>query len=115
MLLVNTKGSVNKVAYRKPHFTTVVHGTEFTTSCGTIWKIIPTCYHRNKDEVENIFINCTSNSHKCIGVNWEALQLHTVYKKSYFYYKPWENRIRYLCASEHNNETEGSYDEIISL
>jgi len=26
----------------------------------------------------------TSNSHECMGVNGEALQLHAVYKKLYF-------------------------------
>ena len=26
----------------------------------------------------------TSNSHECMGVNGEALQLHAVYKKPYF-------------------------------
>jgi len=26
----------------------------------------------------------TSNSHECMGVNGEALQLHSVYKKPYF-------------------------------
>ena len=28
-----------------------------------------------------------------MGVNGEALQLHVVYKKLHFYYKPCENRI----------------------
>ena len=27
-----------------------------------------------------------SNSHKCMGVNGEALQLHAVYKKPYFFF-----------------------------
>ena len=34
--------NVNKAVYRKHHF---------TTSCG-VWKTIPTCYYRNKSEVE---------------------------------------------------------------
>ena len=48
--------------------------------------IIPTHYH-------------TSNSHKCLGVDGEALQLHAVYKK---YYKSHENPYQVLqvtCAA----------------
>ena len=38
--------------------------------CGSIYAITA-IYH-------------TSNSHECMGINGEALQLHTVYKKLYF-------------------------------
>ena len=31
-----------------------------------------------------MYIYHMSNSHECMGVNGEALQLHTVYKKPYF-------------------------------
>ena len=72
----------------------------------------------------------TSNSHECMGVNGEALQLHAVYKrekKNFFFTTshariristtcPVRIRIRYyksracICTC---NEIEGSYDKII--
>ena len=38
----------------------------------------------------------TCNSRECMGVNGEALQLHAVYKKPYFYYKSHENPYQVL-------------------
>ena len=43
-----------------------------------------------------------SNSHECMGVDLEALQLHAVYRKPYFYYKSHENPYQVLqvtCAA----------------
>ena len=40
----------------------------------------------------------TSNSHESVGFNGEALQLHTVYKKPYFYYTSHKNPYQY-CKS----------------
>ena len=37
----------------------------------------------------------TSNSHGCMGVNGETLQLHAVYKKLYFYHKSCKNLYQY--------------------
>ena len=34
------------------------------------------------------------------NVNWEALQLHTVYKKPYLYYKSRENLYQYYKSCE---------------
>ena len=46
-----------------------------------------------------------SNSRECMGVNGEALQLHAVYKKLYFYITSRENPYQVLqvtrAASEH--------------
>ena len=42
----------------------------------------------------------SSNSRKCMGVNGEALQLHTVYKKPYFYCKSRENPYQYYKSRE---------------
>ena len=43
----------------------------------------------------------TSNSHESMGVNVEALPLHAVYTKPYFYYKPPEDPHQY-CMSPKN-------------
>ena len=75
----------------------------------------------------DITIYHTSNSHECMGVNGEALQLHAVYKKPYFLLQvtresvsalqvTWESvsgtashaRCVWTC-----NEIEGSYVKII--
>ena len=42
----------------------------------------------------------TSNSHECMGVNGEVLQLHAVYKlKSYFLYSLSENLISFVTCN----------------
>ena len=40
----------------------------------------------------------TSNSHKCTGVNGEALQLHAVLKKQVLYHKSHKNLNQYCHA-----------------
>ena len=43
------------------------------------------CRKETVNHVEEVW---RSNLHKCMEVNGEALQLHAVYKKPYFYYNP---------------------------
>ena len=45
-----------------------------------------------------------SNSPECMGVDGEALQLHTVYKKPYFYYSSSENPYQYYKSHENPYE-----------
>ena len=40
---------------------------------------------------KHIALHHTSHSHKCMGVNEEALQLHAVFKKSFYH----ENTYQY--------------------
>ena len=42
----------------------------------------------------------TSNSRECMGINGEALQLHAVYKKPYFYCKSRESPYQYYKSRE---------------
>ena len=51
----------------------------------------------NKDG--NTYIYHTSNSHECMGVNGEALQLHVVYRKPFFHCKSRENPYQVYCKS----------------
>ena len=45
----------------------------------------------------------TSNSRECMGVNGEALQLHAVHKKPYFFYcKSHENPYQYYKSRENS-------------
>ena len=69
----------------------------------------------------------TSNSCECMGVNGEALQLHAVYKKSYFLLQVTRESVSVLQVTWESvsgtasharciwtcNEIEGSYDKII--
>ena len=52
-----------------------------------------------------------------MGVNGEALQLHAVYTKPYFYYESRENPYQYKSHVLHPNmnKIEGSYDKIITI
>ena len=68
-----------------------------------------------------------SNSHECMGVNGEALQLHAVYQKPYFILQVTQEPISVLQVTRESvsrisshvrcvwmcNEIEGSYDKII--
>jgi len=67
------------------------------------------------------------NSHKCMGVNGEALQLHVVYQKPYFILQvtresisvlqvTWESvsgTASHTCCIWTCNEIKGSYDKIV--
>ena len=69
----------------------------------------------------------TSHSRECMGVNGEALQLHTVYKKPYFLLQVTRESVSVLQVTWESvsgtasharciwtcNEIEGSYDKII--
>ena len=55
--------------------------------------------HKSPGEVEYIYIYHTSNLRKCVGVNGQALQLHAVYKKPYFY-KSRKNPYQYYKSHE---------------
>ena len=46
----------------------------------------------------------TSNSCECKGVNGEALQLHSVYKKLYFYCKSRENLYQYYKSHKNPHQ-----------
>ena len=47
-----------------------------------------------------LYLLYMSNTHECMGVNGEALQLHAVYKKAYFYCKSRENLNQYYKSHE---------------
>ena len=48
----------------------------------------------------NLLFYHASNSRERMGVNGEALQLHAVYKKPYFYCKSRENQYQYYKSRE---------------
>ena len=53
----------------------------------------------------------TSNSHECMGVNGEALQLHAVLKKPFLYHKSHKNLNQYC----HVKSVSGTYCKLRAL
>ena len=75
------------------------------------------CYYGYSLSSEHRYYH-TSNSRECMGVNGEALQLHSVYKKPYFLLQVVRESVSGTASHAHCiwtcNEIEGSYDKIIN-
>ena len=78
--VLNDKQTFQPLALDKPYTEGPWNSSTAQPPCAHFLSMLPdiTCYH-------------TSNSRECMGVNEEAMQLHKVYKKPYFYYKSCEH------------------------